>query len=95
MADAGVSEEALEVILRHRGEVAVEETEAGQHGDDREHFRTYDGEARKGFEYAKQNHEACGLGADGKEGGDGCGGALIDIRHPELERCCGDLEAER
>ena len=45
-------------------------------------------------EHADEDDEAGGLGADGEEGGDGRGRALIDIGHPDLERRGGDLEAE-
>ena len=79
--DAGVGEEAFEIGLRERGEVAVDEREDGK--DDEQSLYLWENEKR--LEHAQKNDEARGFRADGEERGDRRGRALIDIRAPRFE----------
>ena len=41
-----------------------------------------------------EDDEASRLGGDREERGDRCGGTLVDVRHPDLERRGSDFESE-
>ena len=92
MRDARESDEAFDVVLRERGDVAEENRRGGhrreRRGDEpvvrREDVPRQD----------EQDGETGSFRADGEEGSDGCRRALIDVGHPNLERECSDFEGD-
>ena len=89
VGDGAVGEHALHVGLLERGEVSDDHR--------RERAGPYDGlpaggdGTEGGHEDAQQNREGGGFGTYGKESGDRGGGALIDVRGPDLERGSGNF----
>ena len=95
MCDAGVGEEALEVVLRHRGEVAIEQRQHCEEHEDANHFRADCGDCEEDVEHTDENDESGGFAAHAEERGDGCRCALIYVGNPKLERRGCNFEAER
>ncbi len=90
--DARVGEQALDVALDERAEVAPGER---HRGDDAERDRPELRLAREGDrQEAKREHERRHLRRRGHEARHGRGGALVDVGRPLVERCGGDLERQ-
>ena len=93
--DARIREQALEVCLRQRGKVAVNQRERGEHNHRGDDFVAHERDGEKGVHEADEHDESRRFRADGKIRGHGRGRALIHVGHPDLKGRGGDLEAER
>jgi hypothetical protein len=89
MGDGGVAQQALQVALQQRQEVAGEHADHGQDGQD----QGRDSGGQHGLEAPQQQREHGALGHRGDQGGHGHRRALEDIRGPEVEGDQGQLEA--
>ena len=90
MGDGGIGQQALDVLLKQRQEIAEEH---GGHGDDAQHrhYRVVVQETAVPAVTEQQRHH----GALGDRGQIGChrgGGTLVDVRRPHVERHHRQLE---
>src|ERR1039458_4874286 len=91
---AGIAEQAFEIALRQRAEVAVKNGDAGN-DDEQVGERVGMRHARNGGEqHAQQQDKSSGLGTDGEKRSRRRGRTLINIRCPDLKRKRGDLETD-
>ena len=89
MRDGGVGEEAFDVVLYERADVAQGHGERGRDPEQPEAARGVGLE-----EHAQQDGKGSGLGAGGHQANDGSGRAFVDVGRPDVERSGGNFEAE-
>ena len=92
VSDGGVGEQAFDVALQQRAEVADAHAGDGEELDQEDPVRAQRGHAVE--EEAQQHGEGGGLGRGGHQADDRRGRALVDIRRPDVEGSERDLEAE-
>ena len=89
MGDAGIGQEALEIVLHKRHETAERHR---HHRNDRDDDPGVRGCDQRVEEHPQDHREPRRLGAHRHEGGDRRRRAFIDVRHPHVERHRADLE---
>ncbi len=92
VGDAGIGQQALDVVLSQGHHVAYHHRESGQAPQDGGQAGGQAGEG--GDEHAQQGGEAGGLGPHGHEAGHRGGRALVDVGGPHVEGHRRHLEAE-
>ena len=98
MRDRRVGEQALDVLLAQRREVAERHRHGREHREDRGPARVVEDEQRAAEGLAEEAHDAAegrGLHARGHEARHGRGRALVRVGRPHVERHGRDLERER
>ncbi len=95
VGNRAVGEQAFEVVLEEAQDIAEGHREHGHDPEQADDLRR-EGPvwAADGVHNFDESDKAAGFGDEGKERGDGRGGALIDVAGVDVQRNGGDLEGE-
>src|SRR5271154_3621265 len=94
MTDTGIGQKALEIRLRQRRKITVEEGGGGQERNRGDQLVSDSRESLKGQDNSQQHDKADRFRTNGEKGGDRSWSTLIDVGNPELKGRSRYLESE-